>query len=85
MFHDDGASTEVTGSDVFVMASMTPENGSRTSPEKLKPMLESAQAFRSVRAHHGLCYQRWHPRRGEIPSTLMESHQQMVCSGLSAV
>jgi hypothetical protein len=39
IFHEDGASTEVTGTDVFSKASMTGENGSRTSPEKLKPVL----------------------------------------------
>lgn len=37
MFHDDGASTEVTGSCVCSIASMTAGNGSRTSPEKLNP------------------------------------------------
>ena len=38
MFQDDGASTDVTGSLVFSSASMTEGNGSRTSPEKLKPI-----------------------------------------------
>lgn len=37
MFHDEGASTAVTGSEVLFIASMTPEKGSRTSPVKLKP------------------------------------------------
>lgn len=34
---DDGASTEVTGTLASAMAWMTAGNGSRTSPEKLKP------------------------------------------------
>jgi len=38
MFHEDGASTEVTGTVVLSKASITGENGSRTSPEKLKPV-----------------------------------------------
>ena len=37
MFQDDGASTDVTGSLVSSMALITAGNGSRTSPEKLKP------------------------------------------------
>lgn len=37
MFHEDGASTEVTGIFVSSRALMTAGNGSRTSPEKLKP------------------------------------------------
>lgn len=37
IFHDDGASTEVTGILVSSIAWMTAGNGSRTSPEKLKP------------------------------------------------
>lgn len=37
MFHDDGASTEVTGILVSSSAVMTDGNGSRTSPEKEKP------------------------------------------------
>lgn len=37
MFHDEGASTEVTGILVSCMAWMMAGNGSRTSPEKLKP------------------------------------------------
>lgn len=38
MFQDDGASIEVTGSRVCSIASMAAGNGSRTSPEKLKPV-----------------------------------------------
>jgi len=38
MFHDDGASTEVTGRLVFSKAWMTAGKGSRTSPEKLNPV-----------------------------------------------
>jgi hypothetical protein len=34
---DEGASTEVTGTLVSAMAWITAGNGSRTSPEKLKP------------------------------------------------
>jgi len=37
IFHDDGASTEVTETLVSCMAWMTAGNGSRTSPEKLNP------------------------------------------------
>lgn len=37
MFHDDGASTEVTGRDVFSRAAITAGNGSRTSPENENP------------------------------------------------
>lgn len=37
IFQDEGASTAVTGSFVSSMALMTAGNGSRTSPEKLKP------------------------------------------------
>lgn len=43
MFHDDGASTEVTGTLVVSSALMTAGNGSRTSPEKLKPVSHSQQ------------------------------------------
>jgi hypothetical protein len=39
ILQEDGASTEVTGSFVSSRAWMTAENGSLTSPEKLKPML----------------------------------------------
>lgn len=35
--HDDGASTEVTGTLVSSIAWITAGKGSRTSPEKLKP------------------------------------------------
>ena len=38
MSHDEGASTEVTGTLVSSKARITPGNGSRTSPEKLKPV-----------------------------------------------
>ena len=37
MSQDDGASTDVTGTVVDSRAEMTLGNGSRTSPEKLKP------------------------------------------------
>lgn len=37
MFQDDGASTAKTGIFVVSRAEMTERNGSRTSPEKLKP------------------------------------------------
>lgn len=37
ILHEDGASTEVTGSFVSSSALMTAGKGSRTSPEKLKP------------------------------------------------
>jgi hypothetical protein len=38
IFQDEGASTEVTGSLVSSNALMTPGKGSRTSPEKEKPV-----------------------------------------------
>jgi hypothetical protein len=38
MFHDEGASTDVTGSLVSSRALMTAGNGSRTSPENEKPV-----------------------------------------------
>lgn len=38
IFHDDGASTEVTGSFVVSRDLITPGNGSLTSPEKLNPI-----------------------------------------------
>ena len=37
MFHDEGASTDVTGTVVFSSSDITLGNGSRTSPEKLNP------------------------------------------------
>ena len=37
MFHEDGASTDVTGIEAVVKASIIAENGSLTSPAKLKP------------------------------------------------
>ena len=37
ILHEEGASTERTGTLVFSMAVMTSLKGSRTSPEKLKP------------------------------------------------
>lgn len=37
IFHEEGASTEVTGTVLISKASMTAENGSLTSPEKLNP------------------------------------------------
>lgn len=40
MFQDDGASTEVTGTLASSMARITAGNGSRTSPEKLKPAID---------------------------------------------
>ena len=41
MFHDDGASTDVTGILVSSRARITAVNGSRTSPEKEKPVFVS--------------------------------------------
>lgn len=40
MSHEDGASTEVTGTFVSSSAWMTLGNGSRISPEKLNPALD---------------------------------------------
>ena len=37
IFHDEGASTARTGISVVSSAATTERNGSRTSPEKLKP------------------------------------------------
>ena len=37
ILHEEGASTERTGTLVFSMAAITSLKGSRTSPEKLKP------------------------------------------------
>jgi hypothetical protein len=37
IFHDEGASTDVTGMDVSCNALMTAGKGSRTSPENEKP------------------------------------------------
>ena len=37
ILHEEGASTDRTGTLVFSMAVMTSLKGSRTSPEKLKP------------------------------------------------
>lgn len=42
MFHEEGASTDVTGTELVANASMIIENGSLTSPVKLKPALEWA-------------------------------------------
>lgn len=41
ILHDDGASTESTGTCVLSSAAMTLRKGSRTSPEKLKPKMAS--------------------------------------------
>ena len=41
ILQDEGASTAVTGTLVFSIASMTDANGGLTSPEKLKPKIES--------------------------------------------
>jgi len=38
IFHDEGASTDVTGTVVSSRALMTAGKGSRTSPEKEKPL-----------------------------------------------
>lgn len=38
IFHDEGASTDVTGREVSCSASMTAGKGSRTSPEKENPI-----------------------------------------------
>lgn len=46
MSHDDGASTDVTGILVSWRAWITAGNGSRTSPEKLKPGTELAEEGR---------------------------------------
>ena len=40
MFHDDGASTERTGTGELRSASMTTGNGSRMGPENEKPVLQ---------------------------------------------
>lgn len=43
ILHEEGASTERTGTLVFSMAVMTSLKGSRTSPEKLKPVEGKSQ------------------------------------------
>jgi hypothetical protein len=54
IFHDDGASTDVTGSLVSSRALITAGNGSRTSPVKEKPI--------------GKCYTlSWHSNQGDKP------------------
>src|SRR5688572_18078764 len=52
MFHDDGASTEVTESLVSSRAWITAGNGSRTSPEKLNPEPGSMKLMGSNRRLH---------------------------------
>ena len=49
ILHDEGASTESTGTPVFSIAPMTVLNGSRTSPEKLKPKIVSTTWCESSR------------------------------------
>ena len=56
--HDDGASTEVTGTEVVSRARMTAGNGSRTSPKKLKPVLEFREMSRLELAEW--TNQKWH-------------------------
>ena len=52
MFHEDGASTEVTGREVCSNAAITAGNGSRTSPEKENPIWLSVWAV-SRTSHTG--------------------------------
>ena len=62
MFHDEGASTDVTGILVSCRASITPGKGSRTSPEKLKPeltindeiLLEHGKEKMTIRTENGV-------------------------------
>ena len=49
MFQDDGASTAKTGIFVVSRAETTERNGSRTSPEKLKPRILSESAVIALR------------------------------------
>ena len=48
MFQDEGASTDVTGTDVVVRASMIKEKGSLTSPAKLNPSQVSLRGTTQV-------------------------------------
>ena len=50
IFHDEGASTDVTGRLVAAIAAMTDGNGSRTSPENEKPKMASRTWSFVVRA-----------------------------------
>ena len=52
MFHDEGASTDVTGTDVVVRASMITEKGSLTSPAKLNPSWVSVRSNVCVLFEH---------------------------------
>ncbi len=45
MFHEEGESTDVTGTEVVVKASIIEANGSLTSPAKLKPELDERSSY----------------------------------------
>lgn len=82
MFHDEGASTDVTGMDVFSSAEMTDGKGSRTSPEKLKPFRKNTFQM----ASHGgdewtdeetKTHQRWRRRHDGCFSSPIRNLQWM--------
>ena len=69
MLQEEGASTDVTGNNVFLIASMTEGNGSRTSPEKLNPEVNQQQLWQQNdrRTEYGINHMmRFIHSRGEI-------------------
>lgn len=88
MLHEDGASTDSTGTLVSSMAIMGSLNGSRTSPEKLKPgQREYDDGYQSYAGnteygvHHMICslqrlsevFSKWHIQIFQLGSqTLVE-------------
>lgn len=75
--HEDGASTEVTGTFDLARASITAGNGSRTSPEKLKPtVIGSADEGIERRESEGGTNRIWHPRHDQSTPWQRGSHRQ---------
>lgn len=63
MFHDEGASTDVTGSFVCSNARMTAGNGSRTSPVKLNPVRRVSLRVDSRKPEsHRIWHQQYDPK-----------------------
>jgi hypothetical protein len=73
MFHDEGASTDVTGSFVSSRALITAGKGSRTSPEKENPV-ESLR-IKIIVKHRRREDQISRPRRGRNLLWRNESHR----------
>ena len=67
MFHDDGASTAVTANGVLFIASMIVPNGSRTSPEKLKPDEQLRSDPTTIRPRQGNLGANLPYRKAHIP------------------